>query len=188
MFTFCEIYLQSLRKSNFILICYFFHKPMNPKTFAQIFDKQLLSENTFMIDERGGQSCDFFLLELVKHFNFSIFQYNDSGAYLKKAISKYNVNSNINSIYFANYNSEEIIDDVFSQKLFGIDQKSKIGVFRSETAMKRDYYSYDFIVLIDRLISGCTDKIDGCIKILKRDRLITECKYKIHSDKILYFD
>ena len=85
---------------------------MQEKSFQQIFDIQLLSQNTILIDEKGGQCCDFLLLELVKHFNYSIFQFNDSGAYLKKAISKYNLNSTINSIYSTTYNLEDIVDDI----------------------------------------------------------------------------
>lgn len=161
---------------------------MEQKSFEQIFDISFLSKNSLLIDERGGQCCDFFLLELVKHFKYSIFQLNDSGMNLKKAFSKYNVSGKINSIYSTKYDSEDIIDDIASQRMLGFNYKSKVCVFRSETATKCDYYDFDLIILIDRLISGFTDKIDGHIKIMKRGNIVKECKYKIHADKIVYFD
>jgi hypothetical protein len=165
---------------------------MLEKSFTEVFDLNLFTENTLLIDEKIGQCCDFMLLELVKHLKYSIFQWNDSGEHLKKAFSKYNLNAEVKSIYsqdfITGYENTLINDDVFTEKRLGFNIKSKIGVFRSGSVSNLDYFDYDLVMIIERLQSGCTSKLDGNIKIVKRDQALKEVKYKIFTDKIVYFE
>lgn len=159
---------------------------MQEKSFDEIFSADLI-KNTLLVDEKLGQNCDFLLLELCKHFNYSIFQWNDNENYLKKAFSKYNVFPTINDCR-NEYKNEDILDDIYTMKTLGFDHKGKVGIFRSGTATVKDYYDYDVVVVIEKLKSGCTNKIDGNIKVIQRDNVILECKYKVYTDRIGYFN
>jgi len=161
---------------------------MQERAFNEIFDKQLISRSTVLLDEDITQSCDFFILELVRELQYSVFQWNDSGEFLRRAYGKYNVQPRVSSAYTADYGSEDILDDVYVQRRLGHSARGKVGVFRSSTATARDYYDYDVVVKIDRLSSGFTAKMDGCIRMFSRDRVYCDMKYKVYPDRIAYFD
>lgn len=161
---------------------------MQEKRFEEIFDKSLLENNTVMIDEKLSQNCDFIILELVKIFKYTVFQWNDSGKFLKSTLNKYNVEATINSIYSSEYNNEDIIDDVYVQKLKNCSFISKVNIFRSSTANQEDYYKYGIIIKVDKLMSGCSNKIDGTMQIFKRDQMFCNAKYKVFSDRIAYYE
>lgn len=161
---------------------------MQEKQFEEVFDKSIFQENNIIVDEDVSQNCDFFILELARTFNYSIFQWNDSGEFLKAILKKYNVQTAVNSIYDCEYSSEDIIDDVYVQRKLGASHVSKVNIFRSSTATVRDYYDYDIVVKIDKLKSGCSSKIDGSVKVFRRDKVYYNLKYKIFSDRIAYFE
>lgn len=161
---------------------------MQGKCFEDIFDKSIFEKNTVVIDEDTSQNCDFLLLELVRTFGYAIFQWNDSGEFLKETLSKYNVNARVASIYDAVFDSEEILDDIYTQKRLGFEYISKINVFRSSTATTLDFYNYNLVVKISKLESGVSSKMDGTIKVFKRDHVYYDLKYKVFSDRIVYFE
>lgn len=160
---------------------------MDEKLFPEVFDMELLSKNSILVDERGCFPCDFLLFELAKHLRLAIFQFNEDGVRLRQAFAKLNGNFTVNSIYSAEYNAEDIVDDVTAQKIIQVAIKPRIGVFRSGTATTVDYYDYDLVMIVDRLESGCSTKMDGILKLIRRDQCIVECKYKVLSDKIIYY-
>ncbi|ELA42450.1 uncharacterized protein VICG_00549 [Vittaforma corneae ATCC 50505] len=161
---------------------------MQEKQFEEVFDMSIFQENTIVIDEDTSQNCDFFILELVKAFNYTIFQWNDSGEFLKSSLGKYNAQATIKSVYTSEFNSEDIIDDIYTQRKLGYCHISKVNVFRASTATARDFYDYDIVVKIYKLRSGCSSKIDGSIKVFRRDKIYYDLKYKVFSDRIVYFE
>lgn len=85
--------------------------------FTKIFPETLFLNKRILVDEAPSKSCDFFLMELVKNYNKSIYQWNDSGEHLIESFSKYNVFGRIVSYYNTEYNEEDISDDIHTMKL-----------------------------------------------------------------------
>lgn len=141
-----------------------------------------------LINEDISQNCDFFLMELCKHFNCSILQFNDNGEHLINAFARYNVHPRITSIYNSTYVTADINDDVIAQRLLDNFEKAKFNVFRSGTASERDYYEYDLIVNIKALSSGCSREIDGIVEIIARNSVLKQVKYKITLQRIIYYE
>lgn len=167
---------------------------MEAKSFEEVVDKSIFGNCTVLIDEQLPQNCDFLILEFVRLFGFTIFQWNDQGEFLRSELEKWNIYGTVNSYYDFNSENEnvcnpnnDINDDIFAQRMLGYDVKSKVNVFRSSTATTRDYYDYDIIIKVEKLISGCSSKIDGQIRIFRRDQVLYDLKYKITSEKVLYF-
>lgn len=158
----------------------------NEQGINELADLGILKDKSILIDESLGQNCDFLLMELIKIFKFTIFQWNDSGSHFRNILKKYGVEAHVASIFDTAYNEEDIIDDVYTQRKLGYDFKSKINVFRSGTAIKIDYYDADIILKISNLDSGCTSQIDGTIKAFERDKCLLSLKYKILADKVVY--
>lgn len=161
---------------------------MEGLSFENIWDKSIFETESILIDECLPLNCDFLIMELVRAFGYSVYQWNETGEHLKTILSKYNLATNVHSAYTTRYNSEEIIDDIYVQKMLGCPIKSKINIYRSSTATEKDYYDYDLIIKISKLKSGCSSKIDGEIKIFRRDKVFHNLKYKILVDRVLYFE
>lgn len=135
------------------------------------------------------QNCDFFIVELIKNLNYSVFCANDESARLKRFSEKLNIPACVKSTYDGNWCNEEILDDAITAKnIHGYSKRPCVGIYRSGTATQKDYYDYDIIVRISGLKSGCSNKIDGEICIFERDNILYSFKYKVFNDKIIYFD
>ncbi|KAM0680276.1 hypothetical protein GINT2_001662 [Glugoides intestinalis] len=167
---------------------------MEAKSFEEVFDKSIFQKNTILIDEQLSQNCDFLILELVRLFGFTVFQWNDAGEFLRSEMEKWNIFGIVGSYYDFNAENEsfykqksDINDDILAQRMLGHCIKSKIDIFRAATASPKDYYDYDIVIKIEKLISGCSNKIDGQISIFKRDQILYKLKYKITTDNVLYF-
>lgn len=156
--------------------------------FKQAFDTALFRENRVLVDEDLSQNCDFFILELVGALRYTVFQANDSGELLMSAMSKRNLLTKVGSAYASAYDGEDIIDDVATLRRLGQTLVAKVNIFRSSTATVRDYYDYDLVVKIGGLKSGWSKKIDGTIKVFKRDTVYRNLKYKVHPSRIEYFE
>lgn len=161
--------------------------PEKEKSLGSILDPAIFDNKSVLVDESLGQNCDFLLMELCKIYKYSIFQFNDSGTHMKALIARCGVTATVKSIYDSTYDNEEMIDDVYTQKQLGYHQMAKIYIYRSGTASVKDYYKYDLIVKIDNLMSGCSNEIDGTIRIFQRDTVYCNIKYKILLDKIVYY-
>lgn len=161
---------------------------MDAKNFIDVFDTTLFLNNSVLIDEKNQQNCDFFIFELMKELNYSLMLYNNAKDHFKSILERKNINSRVES-YYENPNFKaDISDDCWIKKnLLKISEKSKINIFRSDTATEIEYFDYDLIVLISNLKSGCSSEYDGEIKVLKRDLELVEAKYKIMGDNVLYF-
>lgn len=161
---------------------------MLERKFNEVFDTAIFAGSTILIDEDTSQCCDFFILELIRELKYSLFRWNDSTETFAMILKKCNVDGDVRSIYTTEYNSEDILDDVYVQRKIGHANMAKVGVFRSSTATLRDYYDYDIVVKIERLISGLSSKIDGSIRMFKRESVYCNVKYKIYEDRIAYYE
>lgn len=161
---------------------------MQGKIFSEAFDIALLSREPILIDEQLSQNCDFLIMGLVKHFNYSIYLWNDSNTHLKNALGKYNVQAHISSVYNSEYTYADILDDIYTQRLLGYSHKSKVNIFRSGTATIRDYYDYNLVIKVEKLPSGCSSRLDGVLTMLFRDTIYCTLKYKVLADRVLYFN
>lgn len=160
---------------------------MEGKIFLEAFDTALFDRGPILIDEQLPQSCDFLVMDLVKAFNYSVYLWNDSDFHLKNALGKYNVQTQITSVYNSEYSHADILDDISTQRLLGYSYRSKINIFRSGTATKRDYYDYNLVIRIGKLASGCSSRLDGVLTVFSRDTTYCTLKYKVLVDRVMYF-
>jgi hypothetical protein len=162
--------------------------PMNGRTLSEVISPGFFQDRRILVDERLPQCCDFFLVDLVRCLNCSIFHYNNDSAHFTNLLRKLNLQTEISSIYDDEWRAADILDDVWvGRAVHGVYGQSKINVFRSNTATTSDYYDYDAVVRIEPLKSGCTGSIDGTVCIFSRDVVHYNLKYKIFPDCIHYY-
>lgn len=157
--------------------------------FREVFPRELFLSKRILIDEHAPQSCDFFLMELIKEFSFSIFHYDCDSESFCKMLSSMNTETTVNSIYTSDEQSADIIDGIQTRRLlYSTPPPGHVHVFRANTAVIQDYYDYTLIVRIENLKSGYTSRVDGLISLFHRDTVYKSVRYKIHKDFIEYFD
>lgn len=162
---------------------------MEKKIFSEVCDIEIFRNSRVLIDERTPCNCDFFILELVKYFGYSISLYNNSSEHFNRLFLQRNITGKVSSIYNSIEQETDIVDDIWVQRnVCGNILDSKVNVYRSNTANISDYYDYDVVVKIEGLKSGCSNQIDGSITIFSRDLIHNELKYKIFNDSVSYFN
>lgn len=161
---------------------------MEGKFFLEAFDMALFDRASILIDEQLPQNCDFLVMDLVKTFGYSVYLWNDSDFHLRNALGKYNIQVRVASVYTSEYTYADIQDDVHTQRILGHSHRSKINIFRSSTATKRDYYDHGLIIKIEKLPSGCSGRLDGILTVFFRDTVYHNLKYKVSGDGVVYFN
>lgn len=162
---------------------------MDGKLFDEAFDLERLRGKTILIDEMLPQSCDFLLVEMIKHFGYSLALYNGSSAHFRSLLAKQRLEGSVFSVYDeGNIPQCDIVDDVWTARnILKKEVTARVGVYRSGTARTLDYYGHDIVIRLSPLKSGCSSSIDGTIRMVARDNIMYEYKYKIFKDKILYY-
>jgi len=177
---------------------------MKELSFRNAFGAETMTGNRILIDEQLPQNADFFVLELMEHYGWSMILFNDSVDHFKELQKKRSIDTPVMSVYdtaldtvpistdsstdnaFCNF---DMIDDYqfCKNSRFSLNSNARVHVYRSGTAAVEDYYDYSLIVKIGPLESGCSSKIDGEIRVFNRDALIYHYKYKIFSDRVVYY-
>lgn len=165
---------------------------MEGKSFGDLFNLELLRYKTVLVDERNPCKCDFLILELVKHFGYSVVSYNEAAVHYRRLFQLNNITGSVCSFYDqdsldvqeADSESTAIIDYAALYKEFQPNMKKpRVAIYRSNSAQTADYYEYDIIIKIEGLRSGCTERMDGALTVFSRDTIILSLKYKIRDDR-----
>lgn len=165
---------------------------MEYDSFSSAFPLELFESKRILIDEQLPQSCDFFLVGLIKSLSLSIFLYDCDSESFAKLLSSFDVLADVKSIYTSDEQPADIIDGICTRLVLNsgnqTDIPGRIHVYRSGTANLQNYYEYDLIIRIDGLDSGFTNTLDGTVSIFNRNITYKKIKYKITESGVKYYE
>ncbi|KAI4292901.1 hypothetical protein PAPHI01_2175 [Pancytospora philotis] len=163
---------------------------MPGKPLADALDLETLRRRRILVDEQLPQNCDFLLAELVLRFGYSLRLYNDSTAHFSEILGRLGCSGALSSVYQDEAGHGDIADDVWTARhvLGKAQSNAYVDVYRAGTARVADYYGYDFVVRIEPLASGCSESIDGCLKVISRDNVLRSLKYKVFRDGAVCYE
>lgn len=161
---------------------------MLEKTLREVLDPSIIKGKKICIDEVLPQNVDAIVIEIADLIKAKIFSFSETIEHYQKIAREYNKNIYINSIYNNEFIESEIIDDIWTAKnIHGLFPEGHIYIYRSNTCDKIDWYLYDVIIRVLPLSSGVSNKIDGTIKILSKNKKEIEFKYKVMKDRCVFY-
>ncbi|ELQ74249.1 hypothetical protein THOM_2826 [Trachipleistophora hominis] len=149
------------------------------RRFAELVDSNVFANKRIALVENGYTDVTFMIEELMKIMN------------LQKLISFYknktyydHISADINTIFESQcaFTNNTIVDDFYTAyTLFGAIIEHGVCVYRSDSFDYKWTRGFDLLIVVSPLESGFSTVYDGTIKIMDRDIVYYEFKYKVNE-------
>lgn len=147
------------------------------KEFSELVDSNIFVDKKVAVVENSYANATFMIEGLLKLMNLrELFSFYKDKAYYN------HIEAKVKTIFESEYVFADnvIIDDFYTaQMLFDICVSTGVCIYRSNSFNYKYARDFDLLILVSPLESGFSTVYDGIVRIVDRDRVYYEFKYKI---------